>query len=333
MRPLGGALFGWVGDRFGRKQALIWSVMAMALPSFFIGVLPGAATIGIAAPILLLVCRLLQGLAVGGEYGASVRVPGRGRRARPARVDGKLGAGRHLRRHPARLRRGRDRQRLAVAGGRAGLGLASSVHRRGRRRAGCGRDPALLRGAGVARGPSRSPLGEAFRSYWRTILHQVALIAGLSVGFYTTFVYSATWLAQVAQVPARVALGINTLAMALSLAASLAAGRLSDRVGRRPVLLAWAGAQVLLSYPLMALMSRGETGRHRGRPGGAGPAGRRGQRRPARGRGRDGALAGALHRGRGGAQRGDGAPGRNHAAGRGLARRPDRRSRSRRRST
>jgi MFS family permease len=73
-------------------------------------------------------------------------------------------------------------------------------------------------------------------------------------------VYSATWLAQVAQVPARTALGINTLAMGLSLVASLAAGLVSDRVGRRPVLLAWAGAQALLAYPLMALMARGEPG-------------------------------------------------------------------------
>src|SRR5689334_19653215 len=71
MRPIGGALFGWVGDKFGRKQALLWSVMAMALPSFFIGVLPGTETIGLAAPVLLLSFRLMQGLAVGGEYGAS----------------------------------------------------------------------------------------------------------------------------------------------------------------------------------------------------------------------------------------------------------------------
>src|SRR4026208_1501980 len=71
MRPVGGALFGWVGDRFGRKQALIWSVLAMAFPSFFIGLLPSEATIGLAAPVLLVVFRLLQGLAVGGEYMAS----------------------------------------------------------------------------------------------------------------------------------------------------------------------------------------------------------------------------------------------------------------------
>ncbi len=108
--------------------------------------------------------------------------------------------------------------------------------------------------------PSRSPLAEALHSHWLTTLHLVALVAGLAVGFYMTFVYAATWLAQVAQVPARTALGINTLAMALSLVASLAAGALSDRIGRRPVLVAWGAAMALLSYPLMSLMTRGETG-------------------------------------------------------------------------
>ena len=72
MRPIGGALFGWIGDRFGRKQALIWSVLAMAFPSFFIGLLPDAASIGVLRRRCCCVLfRLLQGLAVGGEYMAS----------------------------------------------------------------------------------------------------------------------------------------------------------------------------------------------------------------------------------------------------------------------
>jgi MHS family proline/betaine transporter-like MFS transporter len=86
-------------------------------------------------------------------------------------------------------------------------------------------------------------------------------VAALAVGFYMTFVYAATWLAQVAQVPARTALGINTLAMALSLVGSLAAGALSDRIGRRPVLVAQGAALALLAYPLMSLMATGKTGR------------------------------------------------------------------------
>lgn len=260
MRPIGGALFGWVGDRFGRKQALIWSVLAMAFPSFFIGVLPGTETLGIAAPILLLVCRLLQGIAVGGEYGASAVFLVEG--AEPGRR-GWLGSW-----APVGAFAG------TLLGSAAGAIVNATMSPEAVLAWGW-RVPFIL-GLGVGLGglairryyvervphqaPARSPLGEAFRSYWRTILHLVALVAALAVGFYTTFVYSATWLAQVAQVPARTALGINTLAMGLSLVASLAAGRLSDRVGRRPVLLAWAGAQALLAYPLMALMARGETG-------------------------------------------------------------------------
>jgi len=106
--------------------------------------------------------------------------------------------------------------------------------------------------------PAKSPLGESFRSHWRTILHLILLVAGLSVGFYTTFVYSATWLRQVAAIPAKTAFEINTVAMALCLGAVLAAGALSDRVGRRPVLVVVSGLLMTLSYPLMALMARGE---------------------------------------------------------------------------
>src|SRR5215475_11777973 len=72
MRPLGGIAFGWVGDRLGRAPALLYSVMAMALPTFAIGLLPTYASAGMAAPALMVACRVLQGLAVGGEYGNSV---------------------------------------------------------------------------------------------------------------------------------------------------------------------------------------------------------------------------------------------------------------------
>ena len=72
MRPLGGVLFGHIGDRFGRTNALRWSVAAMALPTFAIGLLPTHATVGPLAAALLLICRLAQGLAMGGEYAGSI---------------------------------------------------------------------------------------------------------------------------------------------------------------------------------------------------------------------------------------------------------------------
>ena len=99
--------------------------------------------------------------------------------------------------------------------------------------------------------------------------------------------------------PASTALGINTFAMALSLVASLAAGALSDRIGRRPVLVAWGAALALLAYPLMSLMARGKTGSIIAGEVEPRPAGRRRQRRPARHHGRAGAVAGAVHRGLG----------------------------------
>ena len=72
MRPVGGAVIGHIGDRFGRKAALTFSVAAMAVPTFLIGLLPGYATLGILAPLILTLLRMVQGLSVGGEYTSSM---------------------------------------------------------------------------------------------------------------------------------------------------------------------------------------------------------------------------------------------------------------------
>ncbi|HSE71747.1 MAG TPA: MFS transporter [Nocardioidaceae bacterium] len=71
-RPLGGIVFGHFGDRVGRKKMLVASLMLMGAATIAIGLLPTYATIGVAAPLLLLACRLLQGFAVGGEWGGAV---------------------------------------------------------------------------------------------------------------------------------------------------------------------------------------------------------------------------------------------------------------------
>ena len=72
MRPLGGAVTGHIGDRFGRRAALTFSVAAMAIPTFLIGLLPGYGTLGLLAPIALTLLRMAQGLSVGGEYTSSM---------------------------------------------------------------------------------------------------------------------------------------------------------------------------------------------------------------------------------------------------------------------
>lgn len=71
-RPLGAVIFGHYGDRVGRKAMLIFSLLVMGVSTFLIGLLPGFAAIGIAAPILLVVLRFLQGIGLGGEWGGAV---------------------------------------------------------------------------------------------------------------------------------------------------------------------------------------------------------------------------------------------------------------------
>jgi MHS family proline/betaine transporter-like MFS transporter len=72
MRPVGGALVGHIGDQFTRRAALTFSVAAMAVPTFLIGLLPGYATLGLLAPVALSLLRMVQGLSVGGEYTRSM---------------------------------------------------------------------------------------------------------------------------------------------------------------------------------------------------------------------------------------------------------------------
>jgi MFS family permease len=70
-RPVGAAIFGHWGDRIGRKATLITTLLVMGLASAAVGVLPGTATIGLAAPIILVAMRLIQGIAIGGEWSGS----------------------------------------------------------------------------------------------------------------------------------------------------------------------------------------------------------------------------------------------------------------------
>ncbi|WP_261537007.1 MFS transporter, partial [Burkholderia multivorans] len=71
-RPLGGALFGHIGDRYGRKSALVWTLSIMGGATFLIGFLPTYPQVGLWAPVLLMVLRILQGIAAGGEWGGAV---------------------------------------------------------------------------------------------------------------------------------------------------------------------------------------------------------------------------------------------------------------------
>ncbi|TMJ57060.1 MAG: MFS transporter [Alphaproteobacteria bacterium] len=105
------------------------------------------------------------------------------------------------------------------------------------------------------RGPAvKSPVPEALRTEWRTIARLVGLNAGYAVGFYLCFVYITTYLRQTDHLSASKALDINTIAIAVLLLLIPLAGALSDRLGRKPVMLAATGGLLVLSWPLLWMM-------------------------------------------------------------------------------
>jgi MHS family proline/betaine transporter-like MFS transporter len=252
MRPLGGVVFGHIGDKVGRKAALTISVLAMAIPTFLIGILPGYATLGPAAAVLLVILRMIQGLSVGGEYTTSIvfLVEGAGRKHQGfagswsgfGAIGGILlgsavGALVTLTFSQEAVHRWAWRLPFLVG---LFVGLAGLYVRR--------HIAEVHKPAGHARG--RSPVWEALRSGWRTILRVGLLNVINGVGFYIAFVFLVTYMQTVGGLSEAAALEINTLNMLVLLAMIPLAGGLSDRVGRKPLLLAGIGGLLVLSWPL-----------------------------------------------------------------------------------
>lgn len=252
VRPLGGALVGHIGDRHGRRTALTLSVAAMAVPTFLIGLLPGYQSLGVMAPVLLTLLRVIQGLSVGGECTTSIvfmveRAP-RGRR-------GVIGA-------------------VACASGTCGImlgsatgGALSALLSPQALDAWGWRVPFLL---GLAVGvagyflrrnieepprpaAARAPLVAAVLDHGPLLVRLVGLSVLNAVGFFVVFVYIVTWLQRNGVPPAR-ALAINTFSMALQVVMMFTWAWLSDRVGRRPPLLAACALSFVGALPLFWLM-------------------------------------------------------------------------------
>lgn len=259
MRPLGGILIGHIGDRYGRKPALLVSVVGMAVPTVLIGLLPSYATIGFAAPVLLVVLRIVQGLSVGGEYVSSMVFLVE---SAPAHRRGFYGA-------------------CCAAGAVSGILLGSAaaavlldVYGHAAVEAWAWRLPflagVLLAFAGYLlrrhlaepprtepTGPVRLPVLEAVQGHARVILTLIGLTAFNAVGFYVAFVFLASWLQEADGIRPSVALTMNTLNMVILVGLLVAFGWLSDRVGRLPILAGATAAAVVLAVPLFVLMRDG----------------------------------------------------------------------------
>ena len=252
MRPLGGIVIGYIGDRVSRQAALTVSIVAMAIPTFLVGIMPGYDTIGIAAPILLTLCRIIQGLSVGGEYPTSLvymieKAPANKRGfvgamgSSSAYIGMLLGSG-----VGAALGAVLSPEHLEAWGWRIPflfglvIGLAGYLLRRG-----------SPEHTSHTRAVMTNPVVETFKNHRLLILKLSGVSAFLAVSFYLIFVYIVSWLELVDKIPPSKSLEINTLSMIVLVPLTLLAGALSDRIGRKPVLIVGALAGLIFSIPLM----------------------------------------------------------------------------------
>ena len=260
MRPIGGALIGRLGDKLGRRAALTVSVAAMAVPTFLIGILPGYEVLGIAAPVLLTVLRMVQGLSVGGEFTTSIvfgvehAPPGRrglvGALVACGSVGGILlgsatGAALAALMPPEALQAWGWRIPFLIG---LAVGLAGFLLRRHSQEA-----PR----PGVA---ERSPFLDVVRSHRPLLARLAGLAAFNAAGFYLVFVYVVSWLQMTDGMAPAQALEINTASMMTLLPVMVGAGWLSDRIGRKPVLLGATTIGFLGAVPLFWLMHHPDVG-------------------------------------------------------------------------
>ncbi|MEN9951079.1 MAG: Proline/betaine transporter [Bacteroidota bacterium] len=256
VRPLGGLVFGRIGDMVGRHRAMYLSVVTMAVPTLLMGLLPTYATIGIWAPILLVLTRLIQGLSVGGEYTSSlvymVEQAPNGKRAFSA-MWGSWGA-----------------TLGTLLGSAVGFSVASILTQE--EMVSWGWRLSFIMGGFVAmlglwlrRGheeehpvsQSKAPQKDIFTKHRWAVMRVALLNIGNAVAFYTIFVYAVSFLEQVVHFSDQKALRNNSIAMAFILLVMPLSAKMADRYGRKNVLLVGFLMLTLSAIPLFHVIAQG----------------------------------------------------------------------------
>jgi MHS family alpha-ketoglutarate permease-like MFS transporter len=254
MRPIGGWLFGRIADRVGRRTSMILSVLMMCAGSLMIGILPTHATVGTAAPVLLLLARMIQGLSVGGEYGTSAtymsEVAIKGRRGFFASfqyvtlIGGQLLASLVL----VGLQAVLTGEELTAWGWRIPffIGAALAVVALYLRRS-------LAETKEAGHEKEAGTFGELFK-HWRAFCVVLAYTAGGSLSFYTFTTYMQKYLVNTAGMPKTQASLVMTWVLLVYMLIQPLFGALSDKIGRKANMIIYSGIGTLMTVPLMSFL-------------------------------------------------------------------------------
>jgi MFS family permease len=238
-RPLGGIVFGHYGDRVGRKKMLVASLLLMGLATIAIGLLPTYASIGVAAPVLLLVCRLAQGFAVGGEWGGAVLMAA------------EHGDDAHRGFWSSWPQAGVALGNLLATGVLwvlVGLWVRLSIE-----------ESPVFQEALAARkaGTNHQPLVEVVRRYPREVAIAMGMRMAENISYYLFTVISITFLTTYAGSTSDRSLILTALVVGsvVQFVVIPAVGALSDRIGRRPLYLAGAIGVAAWSFVFFDLIA------------------------------------------------------------------------------
>ncbi|MFD9225062.1 MFS transporter [Streptomyces sp. NPDC060064] len=273
-RPLGALVFGHYGDRLGRKKLLVLSLLLMGGATFAIGLLPTHATVGTAAPVLLTVLRLVQGFALGGEWGGAVLLvsehgdaerrgfwaswPQTGAPAGQLLATGVLSALTALLSDAAFTSWGwRIPFLLSGVLVVVGLWIRLSVDESPVFKAALAQAEERKAAAGQV---EKMPLVSVLRHHWRDVLVAMGARMAENISYYVITAFILVYATTAVELSKQTALNAVLIASAVHFVVIPAWGALSDRIGRRPVYLIGAIGVGAWMFPFFALIDRGSFG-------------------------------------------------------------------------
>jgi MHS family proline/betaine transporter-like MFS transporter len=258
IRPLGAVIFGYLGDKYGRKHALTLSIMMMAIPTFLIGILPTYESIGVSAACLLITLRLLQGLCTAGEYGGAVvfiveNVKNLGRAFTGGLINSSTALGGLaasavstlvcLPGMPSWAWRG-----AFILG--ALIGLVGVYIRRSIKEESL--DELLLEQQKTI----NPPLIQAIKHNPKSVLCTISIAAFCGIMYNFSFYYISIFLATFQNWQLSQALSVMTGGIILYIFLAPISGALADRFGERKVMMAGAIGTIFVIYPIFLLLTR-----------------------------------------------------------------------------